>query len=137
MYSSVIVTISVLIIGCTCSPDIIALFMLLYEIVFTGCFLLKTKNLCKKRKVNKRLLFIKSQFCWYDKLGLLMKKMLHIFLPYIFQIVCVVIFLLCAIYGFFMKWLSYGSCYIYETAVPFIQPLLYGRSVFTGVDKGL
>lgn len=58
MYSSVIVTISVLIIGCTCAPDIIALFMLLYEIVFTGClFIENKKNLCKKRKVNKRPLF--------------------------------------------------------------------------------
>lgn len=44
MYSSVIVTISVLIIGCTCAPDIIALFMLLYEIVFTGCLFIGNKK---------------------------------------------------------------------------------------------
>ncbi|WP_442876677.1 DUF7010 family protein [Eisenbergiella porci] len=44
MYSSVIVTISVLIIGCTCAPDIIALFMLLYEIVFTGCLFIENKK---------------------------------------------------------------------------------------------
>ncbi|WP_408609493.1 MULTISPECIES: DUF7010 family protein [Eisenbergiella] len=48
MYSSIIVTISVLIIGCTCSPDIIALFMLLYEIVFTGCFFIENKKLMQE-----------------------------------------------------------------------------------------
>ena len=48
MYSSVIVTISVLIIGCTCAPDIIALFMLLYEIVFTGCLFIENKKLMQE-----------------------------------------------------------------------------------------
>lgn len=45
MYSSIIVTISVLIIGCTCSPKIVALFMLLYEIVLTGCLFFENKKI--------------------------------------------------------------------------------------------
>ena len=48
MYSSVIVTIGVLVIGCTCSPDIVALFMLLFETVFTGCLFIENKKLMQE-----------------------------------------------------------------------------------------
>ena len=106
------------------------IYVALWNSIYRMFIYWKQKNLYKKRKVNKRPLFIKSQFCWSDKLGLLMKKCFTIFLPYIFQIVCVVIFLLCAIYGFFMKWLSYGSCYIYMKLPSLLSSPFYMEDQF-------
>lgn len=67
-----------------------------------------------------------------------MKKMLHNFFTIYFpNCLCGNIFTLCHIWIFYEMAVIWELLYIYETAVPFIQPLLYGRSVFTGVDKGL
>lgn len=53
-YSSIIVTLSSLIIGCTCPPGMIALFMLLYEIVLTACLFMENKRLSDQVELFKK-----------------------------------------------------------------------------------